>query len=216
MKYNTVIFDMDGTLLNTLEDLGDSVNFALRHFDMPEITYAQAASYIGNGVARLVALSMEGGTENPHYEEALAIFVEHYSQHCRDKTKPYDGMLELLAKLKEQGYKTAVVSNKFDDAVKELAEFHFAGLLPVAIGETKEIRRKPAPDTVIQALKELDSTVEESVYVGDSEVDILTAKNANMDCISITWGFRSREELVESGATVLADTMDELMQLLKD
>ena len=210
----SVIFDMDGTLLNTLEDLGDSVNYALRQFDMPEITYAQAASYIGNGVARLVALSMEGGTENPRYDEVFAVFVEHYSEHCRDKTKPYDGMLELLAKLREKGYKTAVVSNKYDEAVKELAEFHFAGLLPVAIGETKEIRRKPAPDTVIQALKELNSTVEESVYIGDSEVDILTAKNSNMDCISVTWGFRSREELIESGATVLIDTMDELMALL--
>lgn len=214
MKYNTVIFDMDGTLLNTLEDLGDSVNYALRQFGMPEITYAQAASYIGNGVARLVALSMEGGTENPRYDEVFAVFVEHYSEHCRDKTRPYDGMLDLLAKLREKGYKTAVVSNKFDEAVKELAEYHFAGLLPVAIGETKEIRRKPAPDTVIQALKELNSTVEESVYIGDSEVDIMTAKNSNMDCISVTWGFRSREELIESGATVLIDTMDELMALL--
>lgn len=214
MKYNTVIFDMDGTLLNTLEDLGDSVNYALRQFGMPEITYAQAASYIGNGVARLVALSMEGGTENPRYDEVFAVFVAHYSEHCRDKTKPYDGMLDLLAKLRDKGYKTAVVSNKYDEAVKELAEFHFAGLLPVAIGETKEIRRKPAPDTVIQALKELNSTVEESVYIGDSEVDILTAKNSNMDCISVTWGFRSREELIESGATVLIDTMDELMALL--
>ena len=215
MKYTTVIFDMDGTLLNTLEDLGDSVNFALQKFGMPQITYAQAASYIGNGVARLVALSMEGGTDNPHYEEALSIFVDHYSEHCRDKTKPYDGMLDLLAKLREKGYKTAVVSNKFDEAVKELAKFHFDDLLPVAIGETKEIRRKPAPDTVIQALKELNSTAEESVYVGDSEVDILTARNANMDCISITWGFRSREELIKSGATVLVDTMEELMQLLE-
>jgi phosphoglycolate phosphatase len=211
-KYNTVIFDLDGTLLDTLEDLADAVNYAMKTCGLPERTYDEVRSFVGNGIALLIQRSVPSGTSDEMTQKALAIFKEYYGAHCRVKTKAYDGVLEMLKCLKEQGIKTAIVSNKADFAVKELQKFYFDGVIPVAMGENESagIKKKPAPEMVLAALRQLDSTVEESVYVGDSEVDIQTANNSNMDAILVSWGFREKDFLLEQGAKVIVDTMDEL------
>ncbi len=214
-KYTTVIFDMDGTLLNTLDDLKASVNYALEKFDMPQRSMDEIRNFVGNGVLRLMELAVPNGMQNSQFEQAFEVFKEHYSQHCNDTTRPYDGVLELIKDLSEKGYKMAIVSNKYYDAVVELNNLYFGDYIDVAIGEKEGIRKKPAPDTVQVALSMLDSTQEESVYIGDSEVDIQTAKNSGLDCISVLWGFRDIDFLKEQGATVTADTPQKVSQLLK-
>ena len=215
-KYETVVFDLDGTLLNTLEDLADATNYALRTMQMPERTIGEVRAFVGNGVRRLMELSVPGGFDNPKFEETFAVFKKYYGEHCNDKTRAYDGVVPVLRKLKEKGYALAIVSNKIDFAVKELNDLYFKGIVPVAIGEKEDIRRKPAPDTVFEALKELGKTKEEAVYVGDSDVDIKTAKNAGMPCISVLWGFRDKEFLAEHGAEYYAETADDVLRYIKE
>ena len=215
MKKTTVIFDLDGTLLDTLKDLADAVNYALRKEGMPERTIDEVRRFVGNGVRLLMIRAVPGGESNPLFEETFAQFKEYYGEHCNDNTKPYDGMIELLETLKSKGYSVAIVSNKIDFAVKELSALYFKGIVPVAIGEKEGVRRKPAPDTVREALKELGRTAEESVYVGDSDVDIETAKNADMPCISVLWGFRDREFLEEHGAKRYARTAEDVLKLVE-
>ncbi len=214
-EWDTVVFDLDGTLLNTLEDLKESVNFALDEAGMPLRSMEEIRRFVGNGVMRLMELSVPEGRENPKFERVFEIFKEHYSLHCNDKTGLYDHVEELLGELKRRGYKMAIVSNKYYDAVQELKEQYFAEYIQVAIGEKENINRKPAPDTVIEALKLLGSTRETAVYVGDSEVDIATAKNAFMDCISVTWGFRTKEEQQKAGGKVFVDDPLEILDLLQ-
>lgn len=197
---DTVIFDLDGTLLNTLEDLTDSVNHAMEEFGFPLHTIEEIRSFVGNGAPTLIERSIPQGKENPSYDAVLAAFKEHYAAHCEDKTNPYEGIMELLAQLKEKGYRMAVVSNKFDGAVKRLCGKYFGDYIEAAIGESADVKRKPAPDTVYQALRELSCDASRAVYVGDSEVDIQTAKNASLPCISVTWGFRTEERLKDAGA----------------
>ncbi|MCM1145293.1 MAG: HAD-IIIA family hydrolase [Blautia sp.] len=197
---DTVIFDLDGTLLDTLEDLADSVNAALEQFQLPARTIGEIRNFVGNGVARLIERVVPDGKENPFYEKILCAFKEHYGQHCKDKTKPYDGVMDMLDDLCEKGYKLAIVSNKFDTAVKELSGLYFGRRILASIGESESVRKKPAPDTVYQALKELSADAGTVIYVGDSEVDIETAANAGIPCISVTWGFRSEECLLAAGA----------------
>lgn len=197
---DTIIFDLDGTLLDTLEDLTDSVNYAMEKFGFPVHTIEEIRSFVGNGAPKLIERSIPQGKENPSYDAVLAAFKEHYAAHCEDKTNPYAGIMELLAKLKDKGYRMAVVSNKFDGAVKRLCEKYFGGYLEAAIGESADVKRKPAPDTVYRALRELSSDNSRAVYVGDSEVDIQTAKNASLPCISVTWGFRTAGQLKAAGA----------------
>lgn len=197
---DTVIFDLDGTLLDTLEDLTDSVNYAMEKFGFPRHTIDEVRTFVGNGAPKLLERSIPQGLENPDYEAALAAFKAHYAAHCEDKTKPYEGIPEMLAELKEQGYHLAVVSNKFDGAVKKLCKKYFGEFITVSIGESAEVKRKPAPDTVYRALHELSCDGSRAVYVGDSEVDIQTAKNASLPCISVTWGFRTEEQLKAAGA----------------
>ncbi|WP_342756331.1 HAD-IA family hydrolase [Kineothrix sedimenti] len=213
-EWDTVIFDLDGTLLNTLEDLKDSVNFALGEAGMPLRSMEEIRRFVGNGVMRLMELSVPEGKENPEFDKVFEAFKEYYSLHCNDKTGLYDHVEELLRELKSRGYKMAIVSNKYYDAVQELKEQYFAEYIQVAIGEKAGINRKPAPDTVIEALKMLESTRESAVYVGDSEVDIATAKNALMDCISVTWGFRTKEEQQKAGGKVFVDDPLEILDLL--
>ena len=215
-KYETVVFDLDGTLLNTLEDLADATNYALRTMQMPERTIGEVRAFVGNGVRRLMELSVPGGFDNPKFEETFAVFKKYYGEHCNDKTRAYDGVVPVLRKLKEKGYALAIVSNKIDFAVKELNDLYFKGIVPVAIGEKEGIRRKPAPDTVFEALKELGKTKEEAVYVGDSDVDIETAKNAGMPCISVLWGFRDKEFLAEHGAEYYAETAEDVLRYIKE
>lgn len=211
---NTVIFDMDGTLLDTLEDLQDSVNFALEKYKYPKRTIEEIRSFVGNGVKVLVDKALPGGSENEDFDDVFKTFKLHYAKNCNNKTKPYDGMIPVIKKLKEDGYKMAVVSNKSDREVKNLTKIYFDGLIDVAIGQSDKIRKKPYPDEVKKALELLNSVTDESVYIGDSEVDVMTAKNSNLDLIAVLWGFRSRDVLIDEGATILIEKPEEIIQVL--
>lgn len=217
MNIKLVIFDLDGTLLNTLEDLANSTNFALSKFNYPTRTIDEIRNFVGNGVAKLIERAIPDSNNNPNYEDCLSVFKEHYSLNKYNKTAPYEGIIELLKTLKESNYKIAVVSNKFDTAVKELCKKYFPNLIDIAIGENEAggIKKKPAPDTVLQALNILNIKPENSVYIGDSDVDIMTAKNSNMPCISVTWGFRDKEFLTKHGAKILNDTPKEIISTLE-
>lgn len=199
-RYDAVIFDLDGTLLDTLLDLANSVNATMRLFQMPERTVDEVCAFVGNGIRRLMDQCVPGGNENPQYEAAYEAFLKHYGDHCMEETEPYPGILSLLEGLQKKGYRMAIVSNKADFAVKKLSKVYFGSLIDVAIGEREGIRKKPAPDTVLQALAELGADRARAVYIGDSDVDLETAKNAGMDVISVSWGFRSREFLLAHGA----------------
>lgn len=217
MKYQALIFDLDGTLLDTLDDLADSVNAVLSMHGYPQKTRDEVCAAVGSGIAKLIEGVLPGGRDNADFDRVLAAFKQYYGAHCEDKTAPYSGIAELLAKLQNAGVKMAIVSNKADFAVKRLAKVWFADTIPVAIGENEAagIRKKPAPDTVELALRELGLTREQAAYVGDSEVDVKTASNCNMACLSVTWGFRSRETLIESGATTLLDTPHQLWDAIQ-
>lgn len=207
-----VIFDLDGTLLNTLDDLADSTNYALSKFGYPTRTIEEVQQFVGNGVAKLIERAIPDGKNNPNFEKCLSIFKENYAQNMYNKTAPYNGIIEMLSNLKSKGIKIAVVSNKFDLAVKELCKKYFEGFIDFAAGENEAqgIKKKPAPDTVISVLTEFNFAPEDAVYVGDSDVDIMTAKNSNMPCISVTWGFRDKKFLLENGATILINAPSEI------
>ena len=202
-KYKTYIFDLDGTLLSTLADLAASTNYALRTHHMPERSLDEVRRFVGNGVKKLMERAIPDGLNNPLFEETFATFRQHYMQHNLDTTQPYPGIMQLLEQLKAEDKNIAVVSNKFYAATRELCHHFFGDLVPVAIGEREDIRKKPAPDTVIEALRELGVDKEGAVYIGDSDVDIMTAKNSGMPCVSVLWGFRDKEFLLEHGATTL-------------
>lgn len=213
-KYDTVIFDLDGTLLNTLDDLTDSVNYALDMHGFPCREIAEVRSFVGNGAARLIELSIPDGLNNLQYEKCLADFRNHYSKNMQNKTGAYNEIIELLEELSKAGYKIAIVSNKFDKAVKGLNQVYFGKYIKVAIGESENIRRKPAPDTVFKALEELGSVADKAIYVGDSEVDVKTAKNSGIVCVGVTWGFRGREVLEREGADYIIDRPGELLRII--
>lgn len=207
-----VIFDLDGTLLNTLDDLADSTNYALSKFGYPTRTIEEVRQFVGNGVGKLIERAIPDGKNNPNFEKCLSIFKENYAQNMYNKTAPYNGIIEMLSNLKSKGIKIAVVSNKFDLAVKELCKKYFEGFIDFAAGENEAqgIKKKPAPDTVISVLNEFNFAPEDAVYVGDSDVDIMTAKNSKMPCISVTWGFRDKKFLLENGATILINAPSEI------
>lgn len=214
MKYQTVIFDMDGTILETLEDIRDSVNVTMDHMGCPRRSLEEVRNFVGNGAAKLIERSMPKSASQAEIDRALAFYKAYYDAHAQIKTGPYEGIPELLKALKERGIQIAVVSNKPDEAVKALAEHYFPGLFPVAIGQRPEFATKPAPDSVFEAMRLLGAKPETTVYVGDSDVDIDTARNAGLDCISVTWGFRSVDFLMEHGAKTLAHSTRELLKLL--
>lgn len=213
---DTIIFDLDGTLLNTLEDLTDSVNHAMRQFGLPEHTIEDVRTFVGNGAAKLIERAVPQGRENAGYDAVLSAFRKYYQAHCEEKTRPYDGVPEMLAQLKRAGYRMAIVSNKPDGAVKQLYEKYFGAYVQAAVGEHPGAKKKPAPDMVCQALAELASDASRAVYVGDSEVDLQTAANVPMPCISVMWGFRTREELYAAGADrdSMVRTPQELLSFL--
>lgn len=214
MKYQAVVFDLDGTLLDTLEDLRCSVNHALRLFGFPERSLEEIRTFVGNGVRNLMTKALPGGTDEPRFEEIFAEFKRHYAVHWRDFTRPYAGIVELVEELHRRSLKLAVVSNKSDAEVKNLCREFFGEYILVARGEVAGIPRKPAPDAVLLALESLGMERRHVLYVGDSEVDVRTARNAEVDCVAVTWGFRSREELAAEGATVFIDHPSELLGLL--
>ena len=212
MKYDTYIFDLDGTLLDTLQDLATSVNYTLRQHDMPEHSIDDICRFVGNGVRKLMERAVPDGAQNPLFESAFATFRQYYMQHSLDTTRPYDGIPEMLDELKRRGCRMAVVSNKMMAATQELIA-HFFPQIEVAIGEheAEGIRKKPAPDTVREALRQLGVTTKNAVYVGDSDVDIETAYNSGLPCISVLWGFRDRDFLLSHGATTLISCPEELL-----
>lgn len=212
--YKAVIFDLDGTLLDTLEDLKNSVNYALEKSGMPKRSLDEVRAFVGNGVANLIKRAVPRDTAEEAEQKVFADFKSHYGVHCEDLTKPYPGVNELLDELKAVGIKTAVVSNKLESAVKKLCQKYFGEGISAAAGDIEGRKRKPEPDSVFAVLEELGIDACDAVYVGDSEVDVLTAENCGMDCIAVSWGFRSRETLAEAGAKVIVDTVDEIKKIL--
>lgn len=213
-RKNTVIFDLDGTLLDTLEDLWAAVNHALSVCNMPERSLDEVRRFVGNGIKMLMIRAVPGGEDNPDFDKAFEAFKQYYGVHCNDTTKPYDEIPELLQELKEEGYAVAIVSNKIDSAVKDLNERYFPQVA-VAIGDRENLKRKPEPDSVFLALKELGRTQDEAVYVGDSDVDLQTAQNAGLPCISVLWGFRDKSFLKEHGASIFVEKPMEILNILK-
>ena len=211
--YKTIIFDLDGTLLDTLDDLTDSVNAALRKYGYKTRTKEDVRGFIGNGIIKLIERAL--GEKIADFELVLQEFKTYYGAHCADKTQPYEGVMALLQVLREKGIKTAVLSNKADFAVKTLAKTYFGDLLMTAVGEDEAagIHKKPAPDALFAVMKELGARKETTVYIGDSEVDIQTAQNAGIACISVTWGFKDKAFLLQNGAKILVDEPLELLSV---
>ncbi|MGN0732818.1 MAG: HAD family hydrolase [Emergencia sp.] len=213
-KYKLVIFDLDGTILDTLDDLADSTNYALKSCGLPTRTVDEVRRFVGNGIRNLIDRAVPEGTDLETAESVFETFKAYYKEHSADKTKPYEGVCRLMGQLRDDGCKVAVLSNKADFAVQDLCRDYFPGLVTYAAGEKDGVRRKPYPDAVFAVLEACGVSASEAVYVGDSEVDVATAANAGLDGISVTWGFRSREWLEEHGAKVFADTTEELRGLL--
>ena len=214
MMYHTYIFDLDGTLLDTLGDLAASVNFALRTHGMPEHSIDDVRRFVGNGVRKLMERAIPGGEKNPDFEATFATFRQYYMEHSLDTTRPYEGIPEMLSELKKRGCRLAVVSNKMMAATQELIRHFFPDTIEVAIGEheAEGICKKPAPDTVQAALRQLGVGKEGAVYVGDSDVDIMTARNSGLPCISVLWGFRDRDFLLQHGAETFVSTPRDILQ----
>lgn len=209
-----VVFDLDGTLLDTLEDLAAATNWALRRNGLSERSLDEIRCFVGNGVRRLVERAVPEGTDETTFEQTFADFKAYYVDHCQDRTRLYDGIPEMLSALKARGYRLAIVSNKLQAGVDELYDRYFCDTVEVAIGERPEVQRKPAPDMVLLALKELGVTTDEAVYVGDSDVDLLTARNSGLPCISVLWGFRDKPFLQANGAETFAARPSEILTLL--
>lgn len=203
MKYKLAIFDLDGTILNTLDDLTDSTNYALRTNALPERTQNEVRKFVGNGIYRLLERAVPEGTPKELVDKVFITFTEYYKDHCKDKTCAYDGIHELLQMLRDKGMKIAVVSNKADYAVQILCQDYFPGLFDFTVGEKEGIRRKPYPDSVLAVLNQFHMNRTEAVYIGDSEVDYETSKNAGLDVIMVGYGFRDEKFLREQGASIV-------------
>ena len=214
MRYKAVLFDMDGTVLDTLADLTNAVNHVLAQYRMPPRSRQDVAHFLGNGAAHLLRMSVVSGTTEETLREMLGVYQPWYDSHCAILTAPYPGIVPLMQGLRSAGVKQAVISNKQDSAVKRLAEAHFPGLLEAAVGESAAVRRKPNPDAVLAALREMQVSPEEAVYVGDTEVDLQTAENARLDCAPVGWGFRTEEQLRAAGAGHIFQSADELRDWL--
>ncbi len=212
----TLIFDLDGTILNTIDDLTDSVNATLTHFGHPLRTKEEVTAFVGNGVPKLLERAFPEGTAESELSLAFRFMMTYYGEHSRDKTRPYDGIPELLLRLRGEGYTLAVLSNKRDPLVSPLCEYYFPATFDVAVGQREGVPRKPAPDAVFEVLCRLKSVKSDAVFIGDSDVDIETGRNAGLPAIGVTWGLRSEETLQKAGAHILAHTADELYEALKN
>lgn len=226
-QISTIIFDLDGTLMDSLQDLANSVNFTLQTMNLPQRSIDEIREFVGNGVRMLVVRALQASLQDIHskqlftdelVENALQCFRTHYTVHCKENTKPYDGIMEMLHDLHSHGFKLAIVSNKPQKGVSILQKDFFSDYVSVAIGENEAegIAKKPAPDMVNKALLELHDTKENAIYVGDSDVDIATAQNAGLQCISVLWGFRSKEFLLHHGATLFASSPSEIVSLVSE
>ncbi|MGM9972525.1 MAG: HAD family hydrolase [Clostridiaceae bacterium] len=216
MKINTVIFDLDGTLLDTLQDLCDSVNYIMTNIGHKNREAKEVRSFLGNGPSNLLKKCLSSDLEEEEFAKVLDQYKAYYQINMHNKTIPYPGIIDLLEELKNRGYKLAIVSNKQDEAVKVLAEKYFKGLIDTAAGESAAIKRKPAPDTIYKAIEVLGSKRDEAIYVGDSEVDAKAAKNAGIPCVLVTWGFRDREDLEKEKPDYIIDRAGDLLHILEN
>lgn len=215
MRIKAVIWDLDGTLLDTLDDLARSTNAALAMNDLPARTTDEVRCFLGNGVHWLIEHAVPyGGAEHPNFQKVLDAFIEHYGVHSRDHTRPYDGIMGVLDELADRGIKLAVVSNKVDFAVRQLCKEYFGERMHSAVGDDPSRRKKPAPDSVLEAMHQMGVMQQECVYVGDSDVDVFTARNAGIPCIAVTWGFRSEESLVAAGAQHVAHAPQDILDIV--
>jgi phosphoglycolate phosphatase len=215
MKYDTILFDLDGTLLDTLDDLTDSVNDVLAKEGYRQRTKDEIKAFIGDGAKMLLTRSLPQGTPEREILRCLTRFRETYLKNMRSRTRPYEQIPRVLKRLKQMGIKIGVVSNKPDEATKEMCRFYFGEDVDAAIGDNTERRKKPEPDNIVEALKQLGSRKETALYAGDSEVDVAAAKNAGLNCAGVTWGYRSRETLIEAGADVIIDEPEQLITLIQ-
>lgn len=214
MKYKAVIFDMDGTILNTLEDLKNATNYSLRQFGMPERSLEEVRMFVGNGIRKLVERAVPSGTSEEKIAQVFDVFLEYYEIHSADNTSPYPGILELVEKLKKSGIKTAVSTNKADVPAQELGRKYFNGIFDLIVGQQDGLKVKPAPDSVNKILSILDIQKKDAIYIGDSDVDVQTAKNSGLDFIGVSWGFRGREFLEKNGAKNIVDNANEILDLV--
>jgi len=213
---DTVIFDLDGTLLNTLDDLTAGFNYAISSFGYPERTAGEIRSFVGNGIKKAIERALPQKVSEDEFNKITECFMDYYQKNMDKQTRPYEGITELLETLDKCGYKLAVVSNKYDAAVKALVNKHFGSYIDIAIGESVNIKRKPEPDGVFEALKELNSAAGNAIYIGDSEVDIQTAKNAGLPCISVLWGFKDKDFLIQNGGGYFAKTPEDIINIVKE
>lgn len=216
MNKKIIIFDLDGTLLNTLEDLTDSLNYMLSQFNYPLKKIDQVRDYVGNGVYKLIERAIPDGKLNKNFDKCVETFKQNYKENMYNKTSPYNGIEQMLKELKQKGFIIAVASNKFDLAVKELCKKYFGGLIDCAIGENEKIgiHKKPSPDIILNILKQYNLSPQEAIYIGDSEVDIQSAKNCNINCISVCWGFKTKEFLIKNNAENIIEKPEEIFKFL--
>lgn len=214
MRYKLAVFDMDGTILNTLEDLADSTNYALKANGLPERTIDEVRRFVGNGIRLLIERAVPTDTDKEFTDKVFDTFKEYYKTHCAVKTRPYDGIKDVLLELRKAGCLTAVVSNKADFAVQDLCKDYFDNLFDFAIGEREGIKKKPAPDSVFEVLSKLNVEKDNAVYIGDSDVDFATSVNAGMDVIMVGWGFRDEEFLREKGAKRIIKQPSEILDII--
>ena len=214
MSYNTLIFDLDGTLLNTLDDLTNSINYSLNKLNFPPRSSEEICSFVGNGIEKLIELSLPEKTSYDQFAKCLFIFQKHYSENMKNKTRPYNGIIDLLQYLKENNYNMAIVSNKFQEGVTDLNNYYFSDYIDVAIGKSPEMRKKPYPDTILAAIDKLGASKENCLYIGDSEVAIKTAQNTKIKCVGVDWGFRGKDLLQELGADYVIDTPHDLISII--
>ena len=215
MKYTTIIFDLDGTLLNTLADLAAATNYALAEHKLPQRTTDEVRLFVGNGIRKLIERAVPADTPAELQEKVFASFTRYYKQHCADSTRPYDGVPQLLQQLRAAGCRTAIVSNKADYGVQALAKQYFDGQLDAACGERAGIAKKPAPDMLLAIMQQLKAKPASTIYIGDSDTDIATASNAGVACIGACWGFRGRAFLEAHGAKLLAENVGDIWELIK-
>ena len=211
---DTIIFDLDGTLLNSLEDLHACFNHAIEHFGYPSRSIEEIKSFVGNGIKKAIERALPHEVSSEELDKITDYFREYYKDHMLELTKPYDGVIDLLINLKSKGYKTAIVSNIYDDAVKKLSENYFGNLIDIAVGEGYGVRRKPEIDGILKAIEILDSKLENCIFVGDSDVDIMTSSNAEIPCISVLWGYKDKEFLISKGAKHIAETTKDIEKIL--
>ena len=212
MKYNTYIFDLDGTLLDTLQDLANAVNHAMREMKYPERTVDEVRRFIGNGLRMLIKRASPQDISGEDYEKTLAIFTAYYLEHIADFTKPDDGIAEVIKTLKSKGCKVAVVSNKADEAAKKVVKDYFGDIFDMVVGKMDRFPSKPEPDSVLYVIETLGSDKDKCIYLGDSEVDVHTAHNAGLPCVGVTWGNRDVSELIAAGAEYIAEKPNEILE----